>query len=98
MAKVKVTKSAPAPLTLPKKAVSPAPVAKVEAKKPASTLVTETREVLLAKAAKLGLKNRRAMNLVELAEVTKTGTSKARIDEILKKAVSRWRSGLGKGR
>lgn len=85
MAKVKRTKAVAAPV---KEAAAP------KAKK--SSEPKPKRADLLAKAAKMGLKNRRAMNIPELVEVTKAGTSKARIDEILKKAVARWRSGLSK--
>lgn len=76
-----------------KKAAKAEPAAKAAKK---DTAPKPKRSALLAAAAKMGLKNRRAMNIPELVEVTKAGTSKARIDEILKKAVARWRSGLSK--
>jgi hypothetical protein len=66
--------------------------AKPQEKKPSTPKLT--RAELLAKAEKMGLKNRRAMNLTELAEVTAPGVSKEKVAEILKKAVARWRSGL----
>ena len=55
-----------------------------------------SRHDLMLQARDKGVKNYRVLNKAELAEVVKEKTTKARIDEIVKGAVARWKSGWGK--
>ncbi len=57
-----------------------------------------SRNELMLQAKAKGIKNFRVINKAELVEILKEGTTQERIDEIVSGAVTRWKSGWGKGR
>ena len=63
-----------------------------------STAKGPSRNELMLQAKAKGIKNFRIINKEELVEILREGTSKERTDEIVAKAVARWKSSWGKGK
>lgn len=57
-----------------------------------------SRNELMLKAKAKGIKNFRILSKEELEEILKEGISKEHTNQIVAKAVARWKSGWGKGK
>jgi hypothetical protein len=57
-----------------------------------------SRNELMLQAKAKGIKNFRVINKEDLVEILKEGTTQERINEIVSGAVTRWKSGWGKGK